>query len=107
MRRTLCATALLLASALLLGLAPVASAQTRQASLRGIVRDEGGGVLVGTRVTATNVRTGVSTTAYCDDRGGYEFASLDAGDYTVDAVLPGFRSQPMKLTVVQGATQTL
>lgn len=93
--------------ALLFGLASSTSGQTRSASIRGTVRDEVGGVLVGARVTATGLQAGVSVSVVCDDRGAYEFPQLTAGEYTVQAVLPGFRSEASRVTVAQGDTRTL
>ncbi len=96
-----------LASLLLFGLAPSAFAQTRQPGLQGTVRDEGGGVLVGARVTATYPQTGASASVVSDDRGVYQFLQLAAGEYAVQAALPGFRHEAVHVTIVAGATRTL
>jgi len=68
----LCAIANTLAIlALLACAAPCASAQSFRGSLRGIVRDTSGGVVVGARVTATNDATGFSRDATTMADGGY------------------------------------
>jgi iron complex outermembrane receptor protein len=94
---------------LLLLLASVADtfAQTRRPGIRGTVTDEGGGVLAGALVTATNRRTGAVASVASDARGAYGFPELPAGDYAVQAVLPGFRGESLNVTIVQGEIPTL
>jgi iron complex outermembrane receptor protein len=84
-----------------------ASAQTNDAALRGTVLDQGGRVLVGARVTAVNEQTGVSASVLSDDRGGYQFTRLPAGEYAVEAVVPGFRSEAERVALAAGEVHTL
>lgn len=75
--------------------------------LSGTLLDERGGALVGATVTATNRHTGDRVNAISDVRGHYELKGLQAGDYDVQAVLPGFRSEVAAVTVSGGEPQTL
>ena len=68
-----------------------ASAQEYRATLTGQVKDAQGGVLPGVTVVATREVTGTSAEAVTDGTGGYMFAFLTPGDYTVTAELEGFR----------------
>src|SRR4030042_5681538 len=83
MRRTLVVVLRLLAAAL-----PLA-AQSLTGTSPGVVKDEQGGVLPGVTVTLTG-KTGTRTTT-TDAEGGYRFAALDPGTYSVAATLSGFR----------------
>ena len=92
---------------LLLGLAPNAVAQARQAGVRGTIQDETGAVLVGATVTVRNLQTDISRSVACDDWGHYEFSQLDEGDYEVQALLPGFSGQVLEISVTEGEIRTL
>ena len=76
-------------------------------TISGTVEDESAGVLPGTTVTATSVQTGRSRSVGSGDRGEYEISGLDAGEYEVLAVLPGFRGRPATVTAGAGRTTTL
>ena len=91
---------------ILFGLASHTFGQAPQTGVRGSVRDEIGGVLPGARVTATNQLTGAASSVVCDDRGAYALAQLTPGTYTVQAMLPGFRSDASDVTVVAGEMRT-
>src|SRR5262245_14901225 len=80
-----CATALLL-------LAPTASAQDFRGGIRGTISDATGGVLPGVTVTITNAETAVAQTVVTDDKGLFEVLYLNAGTYTVQAELSGFKT---------------
>ena len=86
---------------------PGAEAQTGQGSIQGVVRDETGGVVPGVTVTATNVETDVSSSIVSDAQGAYELRQLSAGDYEIDALLPGFSVETVAVTVIAGGAQTL
>ncbi len=96
-----------LSGLLLCGLTPKARAQTQPAQINGTLHDERGGVLVGATITAKNLQTGNVATVFCDARGHYEFSGLEGGDYDLQAVLPGFRSEVATVTVAPGEPQTL
>jgi iron complex outermembrane receptor protein len=92
---------------LLWGFPPSTFAQAQQAGVGGTIYDESGAVLVGVTVTAMNLQTGSSTSVVCDDRGDYELSRLEAGDYEVQAVLPGFRNEVAGVTIAEGEIQIL
>src|SRR5688500_14542632 len=67
-----------------------AAAQSTFATLTGVVTDQGGGVLPGATVTATNTTTGVVRTVVAGGAGEYQVPNLDAGSYLVQVQLSGF-----------------
>ena len=73
-------------------------------SIGGTIQDESGGVLPGVTVTATNSDTGGARTAVSSGQGRYEIANLPAGSYEVRAVLPGFSSDGVAVTVAAGGS---
>ena len=89
------------------GGASAVAAQTSDGAIQGNIRDTSTGVLPGVVVTATHAETSSSRVAVSDGRGDYEISGLDAGEYDVAALLPGFRSQPFTVTVTAGETATL
>ncbi|MCY3844727.1 MAG: carboxypeptidase-like regulatory domain-containing protein, partial [Acidobacteria bacterium] len=87
---------LLLAAAAVL-LAPVSAyAQELRGRLVGAVTDATGAVLPGVTVTASSAALIRDRVVVTGSQGGYAFAALPTGDYTVTFALPGFR------TVVRG-----
>jgi hypothetical protein len=76
--------------------------QSSNATLGGTVGDATGALSPGVTVTATNVQTGVVTTALSNETGTYNFASLQPGTYRVAAELVGF--QPQSYTNVELGT---
>jgi hypothetical protein len=60
-------------------------------SLRGVVSDTSGGVLPGATVTLLNEGTKESRTATTDKDGGYFFAAVPPGSYTVRVDMSGFK----------------
>ena len=83
------------------------SDKTESPSISGTVRDERGGVLVRASITATNQQTDIVKTVFSDAQGRYELSALEAGDYDLQAVAPGFRSQVSTITIALGEPQTL
>ena len=67
--------------------------QTSNATLIGTASDATGALIPGVTVTATNVATGIVTTALTNEAGAYNFPSLQTGTYRVSAELPGFQTQ--------------
>jgi hypothetical protein len=61
-------------------------------SLRGTVSDNTGAVLPGVNVTLTNQGTKFTRQAVTDGKGGFFFATVDPGQYTLKAELSGFKS---------------
>jgi hypothetical protein len=75
---------------LVFGAAP-AFAQLERGRISGTVRDEQGGVVPGTTVTAVNLSTEVASVTLSDGSGFYTFPNLQPGRYDVLAELQGFR----------------
>src|SRR5260370_34562187 len=75
-------------------------------SILGTVSDTTGGVVVGARVSATNVNTNVSREAVTNHAGYYQIDNLLPGEYIVNTEMAGFkkalRPQP-QLQVAQAA----
>src|ERR1700722_18533329 len=69
--------------------AGIASAQDA-ASLRGTVTDQSGGVIVGAKVTLTNVKTNVAQTANTGNDGGYLFPTVPVGEYSLNVAHSNF-----------------
>src|SRR5438876_3019311 len=80
------------------------------AALIGTITDQQGAVVAGTKVTATNVATNVSTDTQTTDAGLYRFPTLPVGTYTVAAEVAGFKLAKVTnvtLTVGQTVTQDI
>ena len=86
-----------------LGLAAEASAQPGGA-IEGTITDDTGAVLPGVTVTASHTQSGRSRSVVSDARGEYRITRLEAGGYDVQAVLPGFRTDPTRITVSEGTS---
>src|SRR5438093_8051004 len=62
------------------------------AQISGAVQDASGAVLPGVEVTATQTDTGVKRTTVTNETGYYVLPNLSLGAYSLEAVLPGFRT---------------
>ncbi|MCL5744641.1 MAG: carboxypeptidase-like regulatory domain-containing protein, partial [Acidobacteria bacterium] len=80
-----------LLSGLALG-AMLASAQMPSAQITGRITDASGAVIPSTKVTVTNIDTGVSREAAANEQGLYTAALLDPGRYRVSIGKDGFRT---------------
>src|SRR5438034_1911618 len=74
-------------------LLPHVFGQTSNATVGGTVSDATGALIPGVTVTATNTATGIITTVVTNERGAYQFASLQTGSYKLSAELAGFQTQ--------------
>ena len=79
-----------------------ASAQVDRATLSGIVRDTGGGVVPGATVTVTNVATNVESHQATTETGGYQVVNLVPGRYQVAVELTGFKKSSQVITLEVG-----
>jgi Carboxypeptidase regulatory-like domain/TonB-dependent Receptor Plug Domain/TonB dependent receptor-like, beta-barrel len=84
---------------------PSVSAQVDRATLSGVVRDTGGGVVPGATVTVTNVATNIESHQVTTETGSYQVVNLVPGRYQVEVELAGFKksSQVVALEVGQRA----
>ena len=96
-----CAIALVLSVA---GQASASAGQTSGGTIQGTITDDTGAVLPGVSVTATHTQSERSGTVVSDARGEYRITRLEAGSYDVQALLPGFRTNPTSVTVGQGVS---
>ena len=93
---------LTLLAALVAVLAAVpASAQTRSATVRGIVKDDTGG-LPGATITAQETSSGFSFTATSGADGSFILAGLRPGAYDITVAMPQYKPAASKLTVLVG-----
>jgi hypothetical protein len=85
---------LILGAALMLALALSWSLQAQElvAHIRGTVTDPSGAGVPAAEVKATNIQTKVSATVPTKDDGGFEFLSLQPGNYDVTVTKAGFRT---------------
>jgi len=72
------------------GTSMIASAQTDQGTIIGIVTDTSGAVVSGARVTLTSVDTGFTLTRQTDPSGVYTFSPIKIGAYRILVNAPGF-----------------
>jgi hypothetical protein len=77
-------------SALLL--APVLAAQSITGTILGTVEDPAGLAAAGAEVTLTQVSTGVKRNAKTTDNGGFTFANVEPGQYSVQVHATGFKA---------------
>ena len=76
-------------------------------SVSGQIEDESGLALPGVLVTAREVGSDREFSATSDGRGRYEISGLEAGDYDIQGILPGFRSDVQRVSVSSDETTTL
>lgn len=87
-------------------LAATAAGQSFRGSIRGVVTDPSGSVIVGSRVTARNIGTGLVREATTGADGGYVLAELPAGVYTVTAQSAGLSPAAQNVRVNVGLDTT-
>jgi hypothetical protein len=92
-------------SVLVLAAALVAAQQTR-GTLRGLITDELGAVIVGANVILTDA-TGTQKKTTTNGDGVYTFAGLTFGKYSLQAIAPGFAPSDSKEVEISGARQAV
>ena len=79
--------------AVLLAALPIAVlAQFETASVLGTVKDGTGAVIVGSKITLENVKTGVLATTQSNDAGNFDFLAVQIGTYRLKAEATGFKA---------------
>ena len=78
------------ASAMMLTISTLSSAQTITGSVNGTVTDQSGAVVPNAIITAHNVDTGVDTKTTSNGTGDYNIRFLQIGHYTVTVSGSGF-----------------
>jgi hypothetical protein len=69
---------------------PAALAQTSKGTLTGVVRDGTGAVIIGAKVTATNVETSAVRETTTSSLGAYRYDAIAPGQYTLQVESAGF-----------------
>ena len=77
------------------------AAQVTTGTILGTVTDQTAARLPGVEVLVTNVGTGSEHTILTDEEGSYRVGSLEPGEYTVRALLPGFKLKTVRGIVLQ------
>src|SRR5262249_38396952 len=75
-------------------------------TIQGVVTDPQGGVLPGVAVTVHNTATGVDRVMPTDTAGRYLAASLPPGNYRIQALLPGFKTEATEVVLGVGMNVT-
>jgi TonB family protein len=100
--RSACVATAIVVLGLTLPLAGLGAApQTGPATFSGTLLDTIGRILPDVPMTLTNVESGRKYDAHSDASGHFVFAGLTAGDYELDAPMPGFATR-YRLTVKAG-----
>jgi hypothetical protein len=90
---------------LLIMLAAIAAGQSTTQSIQGIVTDSTGAVVVGARVTATEISTGVVRTVTTNETGNYTVPLLPVGNYDLKVEMQGFKADVVTNIRVETAAQ--
>ena len=85
--------------------AGTAAAQTNVGQIAGRIVDGSGGAVPGASVTATSAQTGLAQTTVTDREGGYVFASLPSGTYTIRVTVSGFKPVERVNVVLDAASR--
>jgi hypothetical protein len=100
--------ALLLMAWLVMALPAKMAAQVSTATVSGTIADSSGAVIPNAKITATEVATGVNTTAMSNQAGEYTLALLKPGTYSLKVDVSGFKNyQQRDLTLASGDHPTI
>ncbi|MBK5293199.1 MAG: carboxypeptidase regulatory-like domain-containing protein [Acidobacteriia bacterium] len=79
--------------------------QSATQGIQGLVSDASGAVVVGAKVTVTNVSQGVSLSTTTNTSGNYSFPLLLVGNYDVKVEMQGFKAEVAKNLRLETAAQ--
>ena len=80
-------------AAIFIGVCPGLLGQVQTGEILGTVTDSTGAAIPGAKVTVTDNDTGIARSVTTDDQGRYDAASLNIGNYQVQAEMQGFAPQ--------------
>jgi beta-lactamase regulating signal transducer with metallopeptidase domain len=92
-------TRVLIVTALLAATVAIAAAQNVFSTLSGSVRDSQGAVLPGVTLVLSNAQKQSKYEVKSDRTGSFEFPGLQAGDYVLEAGVPGFATLRQSVSV--------
>jgi hypothetical protein len=81
---------------------PIARAQVDRATISGVVKDTGGGIVPGATVVVVNLSTNLESRQVTSDTGSYQIVNLIPGRYQVDVELTGFKKSSQVVTLEVG-----
>ncbi len=84
-----------------LALNTISLAQVSKGVILGTVSDQTGAVMPGAEVEVTAVGTGVARIMVTGEDGNYRIVNLDPGEYSVRAILPGFKPKTVQGIILQ------
>jgi hypothetical protein len=96
----------LLLTAVAASLAPFANAQVTTTGLRGVVRDSSGAVVPNASLKLKDTSTQIEKTAVSGPEGGFLFANLLSGTYSLTTSLSGFQTSTLDGIVVDTGRTT-
>src|SRR5579872_1237780 len=87
-------------------LAPVAVAQITTTAVRGIVRDPSNAVIPNVNLRLRDTATGIEQTTSSGPDGGFIFANMPSGKYTLTASMNGFQNATYSNIVIDSGRTT-
>jgi hypothetical protein len=82
-------------------------AQVASASLSGTISDRSGRIVANAKISVKNLTSGQSIETQTDAAGLYKLFNLGPGDYEVSVSAEGFTTNVTRVTIAQGAQQTM
>lgn len=81
--------------------------QAATATLTGTIADPMGAVIAGSKITATQIATGIKRDTVTNEDGRYVFSNMSPGDYELRAESKGFATKTTKTAIALNVGQTV